>query len=113
MDTRENAELIVWSQVNKYLKLDEFNGKVFKYSIHFYAMGFNDDLLKACESPAAPLSTLQAVEYDSSGEKVQYNLDERALSKVCPPPKEALAGLALSSIKTPVRLVKVHLRLRL
>lgn len=47
MDTCENVELMAWSHANKYLRSNEFKVKVFEQSIHFYSIGFNNDLLKA------------------------------------------------------------------
>lgn len=40
MDAWGNTELVVRSEVNKYLKSNEFKGKVFEQSTRFYAMGF-------------------------------------------------------------------------
>lgn len=90
MDTKESAESIVQSQVNKYLKSDEFKGKVFEQSTCFYAMIFNDGLLKARESPIVPLSTLRAIEYNSDRKEVQYGPDDCALPKVHPPPPQGM-----------------------
>lgn len=95
VDAREGAELVVQSHVNRYLKSDEFKGKVLEQSTCFYVMGFNDSLRMARESPAISLSTLRAVEYDSDSEEVQYGSDDRALPKVCPlTPQRTLARLA-------------------
>lgn len=58
-------------------------------------MGFNDGLLKARESPAVPLNTLRAIDYDSDVKEVQYGPDEHALPKVHPStPQGVLAYLA-------------------
>lgn len=86
VDARENTEAIVQSQINKYLKSDEFKGKVFEQSTRFYATGFNNGLLKACESPTIPFRTLCVIEYDYDGEEVQYGSNNCALLKVRPPP---------------------------
>lgn len=87
--------MIVQSQVNKYLKSDEFKGKIFKQSTCFYTTGFNNGLRSARESPIVPLSSLCTIEYDSDGEEVQYGPNDRALPKVYPPaPHGVLAHLA-------------------
>lgn len=78
------------SHVNRYLKSDEFKGKVFKQSIRFYAMGFNDG-----RQTTILLSTLFVVKYDFDGKEVQYGPDDCALSKVHPPTSQGtLACLA-------------------
>lgn len=81
MVARENAELVARRHVNKYLRLDVFKAKVFEQSTHFCATSFNDGFWVAWVSPAAPLSTLHAVEYETDGEEVQYGLDDCAPQK--------------------------------
>lgn len=65
------------------MKLDEFKAKVFKQSTRFYAIGFNDGLLRV-EIFWLFHSVLCAVEYDFNGDEVQYGPNDCTLLKVRP-----------------------------
>lgn len=72
VDVREDVELVIWSHINKYLKLDEFKAKEFEQSTYFNVTRFNDGLRTTRDSPAIPFSTLCAIEYDS--DVVRFNM---------------------------------------